>query len=235
MSAHHFEVTAPDAAAAPPGLGRIGAVLARIAGAQGLTSGADADLHHVARVTVAGPSDVSAGVAVVDRLVDSGTRLLVVEGADTAAAFVVLAALLDLEPVAAVGTAPSAGWSQQLVAVRDGLARTRAYVGDPERLLEVAGEPGVLAGALAQAAVRRTPVLLDGSAQVAAALLIADRIAPGVAAWCTATTTPATPGAVAALHDLGVEPLLDLGLTSRGAALALSLLREAVTPDPVRA
>lgn len=221
-----FEV--PEPAACPTGphvLGRLGHALARVAAAQGL---AVPELQRVATVA-AGPGQVDDGVALADRLVDEGTRLLVVSGGHSTGADTVVAALLDLEPVAVVGTAPGPGWADALVGVRTGLAAARAHVGDPARLLTAAGEPGLLVGVLAQAAVRRTPLLLDGSPQVAAALLVADRLAPGVAAWCTAATVPVSPGAAAALHDLDLEPLLDLGLADRGAELALVLLRAAVT------
>lgn len=217
-----FEVPeAPSATETSHPLGRLGAVLRRIAACQGLPS---PDLDRVATVDAAEGS-VDDGVALADRIADEGNRLVVVRGGSTAGAHTVTAALLDLEPVAVVGTAAGAGWAEALVAVRTGLASARAHVGDPLRLLAAAGEQGVLVGLLAQAAVRRTPLLLDGSAQVAAALLVADRLAPGVAGWCTAASVPTAPGAAAALRDLDVEPLLDLGLTERGADLALALLR----------
>jgi nicotinate-nucleotide--dimethylbenzimidazole phosphoribosyltransferase len=68
-----------------------------------------------------------------------------------------------------------------------------------------------MAGFLAQAAVRRTPVLLDGVVSGAAAL-IADRLAPGAAAWWRAGHRSTEPAHRAALTALNLEPLLDLGL-----------------------
>jgi nicotinate-nucleotide--dimethylbenzimidazole phosphoribosyltransferase len=219
----HLTLEDPQPGPPLPLLGAVGAALSRIAGMQGLPV-ADLDA-----VRVLGPAEgsVDAGAAAVDRLVDSGTRLVVVEGADTVPALVVVSVLLDLEPVAALGTAPSPDWADRLAALRDGLAAGRRHVSDPERLLRESGEEGFLAGAVAQAAARRTPVLLDGSAQAAAALLVADRLAARCASWVVAGSRPWTPGAQAALADLAVEPLLDLGLRERGAALALALLREA--------
>jgi hypothetical protein len=83
----------------------------------------------------------------------------------------VAAALLDLEPVKAVGTAPGGDWARLTVAVRDGLRTARLHRADPAGLLAAVGADTVAQGAglLAQAASRRTPVLLDGSVLVAAA------------------------------------------------------------------
>ena len=68
-----------------------------------------------------------------------------------------------------------------------------------------------MAGFLAQAAVRRTPVLLDGVVSGAAAL-VAARLAPGAAAWWRAGHRSTEPAHRAALTALNLEPLLDLGL-----------------------
>jgi len=210
---------------APVALGRLGRTLSRLAGMQGAWPP-----HRPAtmrRVSAAG-STVADGRALADRLADEGVDLVVVEHpGDEAPAAVVLAALLDLEPVAAVGTAGGAGWSGLLSAVRDGLPVARPHLGEPERLCVVLGAPALagLAGLLAGCAERRTPVLLSGTPAVLAAALLAVRLTPGADAWWLAGATATAPGGSVALAELGLEPLLDLGLTVPGGAdLALGLL-----------
>jgi nicotinate-nucleotide--dimethylbenzimidazole phosphoribosyltransferase len=83
-----------------------------------------------------------------------------------------------------------------------------------------------MAGFLAQAAVRRTPVLLDGVVSGAAAL-VAAKLAPGAAVWWRAGHRSTEPAHRAALTALGLEPLLDLGLRlgeGSGALAAVPLL-----------
>jgi nicotinate-nucleotide--dimethylbenzimidazole phosphoribosyltransferase len=87
-----------------------------------------------------------------------------------------------------------------------------------------------MAGFLAQAAVRRTPVLLDGVV-VAAAALVADELAPGARAWWQAGHRSTEPAHALALQRLDLEPILDLGMRlgeGSGAAVALPVLRAAV-------
>src|SRR5947199_4625874 len=101
----------------------------------------------------------------------------------------------------------------KIVAVSDALRRARPAAADPLALVAVAGgaDLAAMAGFLAQAAVRRTPVLLDGVVSGAAAL-VAARLAPGAAAWWRAGHRSTEPAHRAALTALNLEPLLDLGL-----------------------
>lgn len=230
-----------DVAPAPDlhdaGLGRLDEALSQLAACQGSwPPDLDGPVLSPRRAgSQDGPdSGPDGGAAEADRCVDAGARLLVLGGEDTPGALAVCAALLDLEPLAALGTdvAPGSvgGWSAALVGVREGLAAGRAHVGHPEVLAARCGDAatGWAAGVLAAAAERRVPVLLDGSAQSCAALLLADRLAFGVTGWCLVGTRPVTPGARAALEELHVEPLLDLGLSRAGAPLAAALLRAAL-------
>ena len=87
-----------------------------------------------------------------------------------------------------------------------------------------------MAGFLAQAAVRRTPVILDGVV-VTAAALVANDLAPGAVSWWVAGHKSPEPAHALALRRLDLEPLLDLGLRlgeGSGATLALPLVRSAV-------
>ncbi len=217
-------VDLPERVSADPALGRLGPVLARF------------PLHAVHLVSAGTGQGVEEGALLVDRSVDGGTAAFVAEvavadgpGIADGPAIAILAALLDLEPVAAVGTASRPGWADRVRSVRDLLRTVRPHVGDPEAMLGAAGDGAVaqLTGVLAQAAVRRTPVLLDASASVVAAALLAERLAPGAAAWWIAAAAPASPAARAGLTELGLEPLLDLGVERAGAQLALALLQAA--------
>jgi len=86
-----------------------------------------------------------------------------------------------------------------------------------------------LAGAILAAAMRRIPIVLDGFI-VAAAALLAQRIAPASIAYCIAGHRSQEPGHAIALEALGLRPLLDLELRlgeGSGAALALPLVEAA--------
>jgi nicotinate-nucleotide--dimethylbenzimidazole phosphoribosyltransferase len=121
---------------------------------------------------------------------------------------------------------------RKTVAIRDALTRARKSVGrDPEGLLRVVGgrDLATLAGLLVHAGTRRTPVILDGIVSCAAALA-AERMAGGASAWWVAGTRSTEPAQSKALADLGLEPLLDLGLRlgeGTGALLAVGLVQAA--------
>ncbi len=179
----------------------------------------------------------AAGLAVVDEEVDSGADLLVPGDmgiGNTTPSAVLVAALTGVEPVRAVGRGTGvddAGWSRKVAAVRDGLRRARGAGDDPLRLLAAVGgaDLACLTGVLVQAAVRRTPVVLDGVV-VTAAALVAERVAPGARAWWVAGHRSVEPAHALALSSLGLEPLLDLGMRlgeGTGALLALPLVQAA--------
>jgi nicotinate-nucleotide--dimethylbenzimidazole phosphoribosyltransferase len=176
--------------------------------------------------------ELADGVRRADELADGGCDLLVA-GADVdpIPGLVVLAALLRLEPVTAVGTAAGPDWAAQTTGVRDGLRSAGRRAGDPASLLEALGcaPLTVLTGVLAQSAVRRTPVLLDGSPVTVAAAVLAGRLAPGAGAWFLPGQVPPAPAAQQGLTELGRSGLLDLGLaTPYGADLARAVLESAV-------
>ena len=181
---------------------------------------------------------LEAGRSIADEEVDAGADLLIAGDmgiGNTTAATTLVAALTGLEPVAVVGRGTGiddAGWSRKTAAVRDALYRARPVRADPLGLLAVCGgaDLAAMAGFCAQAAVRRTPVLLDGMV-VTAAALVAERLAPGARTWWQAGHRSPEPAHTAALTELGLQPVLDLGLRlgeGTGAALALPLLRAAV-------
>jgi len=181
---------------------------------------------------------VEAGRRIADEEVDAGADLLIAGDmgiGNTTAATTLIAALTDAEPVAVVGRGTGVddeGWMRKTAAIRDALYRARAHVADPVALLRVCGgaDLAAMAGFLAQAAVRRTPVLLDGVV-VTSAALVADRMAPGARQWWQAGHRSTEPAHSLALQRLGLDPIVDLGMRlgeGTGAAVALPILRAAV-------
>lgn len=214
--------------ALPLGLGRLGAPLLRLARAQG--NWPPVTLTHP--VTAPLTPDWDTGLAAGDALVDEGANLIVVGGGqDCGPALTLLAALLHLEPVAAVGTAATPGWVELVRSVRTGLRASREHLSDLIALVEsvharpVAG----LAGVLSQAAVRRTPVLLSGAADAVAAAVLAERVGPGTSAWLLGGCSAPAGAAAVGLAELELPVLLDLRLGGpEGADLALEVLHSAV-------
>jgi len=179
------------------------------------------------------------GAAVADEEVDGGADLLIAGDmgiGNTTPSAVIVASLTGTEPVLAVGRGTGIddeGWMRKTAAVRDAMRRVRVADAaiDPLRLLAVAGgaDLAAITGFLVQAAVRRTPVVLDGVVSCACAL-VGDRIAPGLAAWQVAGHASTEPAQALALAALQHEPLLDLRMRlgeGTGALLAVPLLRAA--------
>ena len=181
---------------------------------------------------------IEAGRAIADEEVDSGADLLIAGDmgiGNTTAATTLIAALTNSEPVAVVGRGTGiddAGWARKTAAIRDALYRARGLSADPVGLLRVCGgaDFAAMAGFCAQAAVRRTPVLLDGVV-VTAAALVADRLAPGARQWWQAGHRSTEPAHALALQQLDLEPIIDLRMRlgeGTGAAVALPVVRAAV-------
>jgi nicotinate-nucleotide--dimethylbenzimidazole phosphoribosyltransferase len=181
---------------------------------------------------------IEAGRRIADEEVDSGADLLIAGDmgiGNTTAATTLIAAITDSEPVAVVGRGTGvddAGWARKTAAVRDALYRFRKLSMDPVALLRVCGgaDLAAIAGFCAQAAVRRTPLLLDGLV-VTAAALVADRLAPGARQWWQAGHLSTEPAHAVALQRLELEPIVDMRMRlgeGTGAAVALPIVRAAV-------
>ncbi|CDO33344.1 nicotinate-nucleotide--dimethylbenzimidazole phosphoribosyltransferase [Mycolicibacterium porcinum] len=181
---------------------------------------------------------VMAGRQIADDEVDAGADLLIAGDmgiGNTTAATTLVAALTGAEPVVVVGRGTGIddhGWMRKTGAVRDALYRAGPVTRDPMGLLRVCGgaDLAAMAGFLAQAALRRTPVLLDGLV-VTAAALVAEELAPGAKAWWQAGHRSTEPAHGLALSHLGLEPIVDLGMRlgeGTGAAVALPILRAAI-------
>lgn len=181
---------------------------------------------------------INAGRTIADEEVDSGADLLIAGDmgiGNTTPAAVLIAALTGTEPVAVVGRGTGIddnAWMRKTAAIRDALRRARKVLTDPVALLRTSAGADIaaLTGFLAQAAVRRTPVLLDGVV-VGAAALVAEELAPGARQWWLAGHRSTEPGGPLVLDHLDLTPVLDLGMRlgeGSGALTALPVVTAAV-------
>ncbi|WP_228266598.1 nicotinate-nucleotide--dimethylbenzimidazole phosphoribosyltransferase [Ornithinimicrobium ciconiae] len=149
------------------------------------------------------------------------------------AALVAAALALPGSAVAGRGTGvDDAALTHKAAIVDQALARLGDRTDDPAEALRVLGSADLVATTafLVTAARAGVPALLDGLIGVACGLL-ADRIAPGAAAWFAAGHRSPEPGQSLALQSLGLSPLLDLGMRlgeGSGAVAAVPLLHSAV-------
>ena len=183
-------------------------------------------------------SAMELGKNTADREIDAGTDLLIpadLAVANSTVAAAVMGVLSRTEPVAIVG--PGSGttdamWKTKVAVIRDAMFRARNFATSPQELLQVIGNADLAAEAalIAQAATRRTPVLISGMFTAVAATL-AERMAPGTASWCFAADVTAEPAHVLALQDLELTPLLNLDMSAGqglGALAALPLIRSSI-------
>jgi NaMN:DMB phosphoribosyltransferase len=179
----------------------------------------------------------AAGTERVDDEVDAGADLLLLAmpglGPDVAVAASVLT---STEPVkvlsrGASATSPQA-WMDLAVQVRDERRRCLALRDRPDELLAAIGSVrlAAAAGVAMRAAVRRTPLVLDGPAASVAAL-VAYEAAPRAVRWWCAADLGDDPVHELALTRLGQKPVLGLGTSlgdGLGALLAVPVLQAAV-------
>ena len=115
--------------------------------------------------------------------------------------------------------------------VATAMQRGADHVDDPRALLRMIGSPDItaMAGFLLEGPVRGRPVVLDGIVSCAAALVVA-RLVPGAVDWWVAGHRSTERAATLALAELGLVPVLDLGLRlgeGTGALLSLPVLASA--------
>jgi nicotinate-nucleotide--dimethylbenzimidazole phosphoribosyltransferase len=179
----------------------------------------------------------AAGVERVDDEVEAGADLLLLAvpglGADIAVAASVLT---STEPVKVLSRGASATspqtWMDLAVEVRDERRRCLALRDRPDELLAAIGSVrlAAAAGVAMRAAVRRTPLVLDGPAAAVAAL-VAYEAAPRAVRWWCAADLGDDPVHELALTRLGQKPVLGLGTSvgdGLGALLAVPVLQTAV-------
>lgn len=179
----------------------------------------------------------AAGRAVADGAVDSGGQLLVVGDmgiASTTPCSALVALLTRSEVIDVVGRGTGIDdvtWMRKVAAVRDAVHRGRTRLADPLDLLAAVGGPDIaaMAGCLTQAALRRTPVVLDGLVSTTAAL-VAQRVSFKAPRWFVAGHRSTEPAHSKALERLGLEPLIEMSMRlgeGTGALAAVPLVQAA--------
>ena len=170
------------------------------------------------------------------RHLDAGADLLVAGDmgiGNTTPSACLVAARCGVAPSAVVG--PGAGLPDQrlptkVALVEAGIGRIEPDLSGIALLAEVGGlEHAAVAGFYVEAALSGVPFVVDGVIALAA-LLVADDLAPGVAARAIAGHRSTEPGATVALAHLGLDPLLELDLRlgeGTGAVLAIPLVQAA--------
>ena len=180
---------------------------------------------------------VLAGADLADRLARGGTSVLGLGEmgiANTTVAAALAAALLGRDPAELCG--PGTGVDPEGVARKVGVVRAMLEANQPDPLdaigcLAAVGgcEIGFLAGVALGGASHNSVVVLDGFISSTAALLAA-RLAPPVLGYAVASHLSPEPGHAIVLEQLGLEPVLDLGMRlgeGSGAALAWPILAAA--------
>lgn len=195
-------------------------------------------IHEVdALTTIEVEQALAAGRAVATEEIASGAQLLISGdmgiGNTTPSAALIAASLgLPASEVTGTGTGVDAdGLAHKIAVVQAALDRVGERADDPVECLAALGSADLAASAAftAEAAGRGVPVLLDGLISVAAGLL-AERLAPGAAAWFAAGHRSTEPAQAFALEKLGLEPLLDVSMRlgeGSGAVAAVPLVRSA--------
>ncbi|MBU1740237.1 MAG: nicotinate-nucleotide--dimethylbenzimidazole phosphoribosyltransferase, partial [Proteobacteria bacterium] len=121
------------------------------------------------------------------------------------------------------------GLKHKIEVIQRAISVNKPDADDPLDVLHKVGgfELGAIAGLILEACARRVPVVMDGFISTAGAL-IAHRLHPDVAGYLFAAHRSVEPGHQAALDDLAIKPLLDLGMRlgeGTGAALGFMLIR----------
>ena len=154
---------------------------------------------------------------------------------NTTSAAAILCALTGAAPREAAGSGAgvdAAGWARKVAAIENGLAINSPDPKDAIDVLAKVGgfEIGAMTGAILGAAALRIPLVLDGFIAGAAALL-ARALCPAVVDFLFAAHLSAEKSHRAMLHELGLAPLLDLGMRlgeGTGACLAMGVIEAAV-------
>lgn len=227
-------------------------VLARAAGAS--VALVDVSLNHAGATVRAGSGAIDIqdamsadefaraaelGSAAADDAVDSGVDLVVAGDlgvGNTSVAAAVLGTLTFTEPVVAVGRGSGINdevWKTKVEVVRDAMFRVRPYRDDVPRVLQAISSPDFVAltAFIAQCAVRRTPVLIDG-AFTAVAAYTAERVAPGTRHWLIPAQLSSEPSHVISVEALDLTPVVALDMTTgqgAGGAAVIPLIAAAVT------
>ena len=178
------------------------------------------------------------GKRIADQEVDAGADILIPGDlgiGNTTPAAALVGTFTLAEPVVVVGRGTGIddeGWKLKVSAIRDAMFRVRDLRQDPIAIARMISSPDLaaMAGFIAQAAVRRTPVILDGVVVTSAALL-ANKLAPGARRWFVAGHRSTEPAHSIALDALALTPVLEFSMAlgeGTGAAAALPMVKIAV-------
>lgn len=181
---------------------------------------------------------LAAGDTIAAEQIADGAQLLIAGDlgiGNTTIAAALIAASLGVPAAAVVGRGTGideATLTHKTALIEAALARAGERVADPVERLAALGAADFAAavGFISGAARRGVPVLLDGAIAVAEAL-VAEDYAPGTKAWLQAGHRSTEPGQSLGLDQLGLRPLLDLGLRlgeGSGAVVAVPVVRAAV-------
>ncbi len=180
---------------------------------------------------------IDAGEAVAAEEIAAGAQLLISGDmgiGNTTPSSALIAASLGLPATEVTGRGTGIDeetLTAKIALVQQALDRAGDRVADPVDTLTALGSADLAASAgfMVAAARAGVPVLLDGLISVAAGVM-ADRLAPGAAAWFAAGHRSTEPAQSLALAKLGIEPILDLGLRlgeGSGAVAAVPVVRSA--------
>lgn len=184
-------------------------------------------------------SALVAGLAAAERAVDSGATLLIpriprmpADSPDHTVARAIIGLLTKRDASSVLGQPvgmPDAEWMAECARIRDTMAEHRALLGEHLALLDALDARAVsaAAGVLIGAAARRTPCIVDGTDEWAAAL-VADRLAHRARHWWRAASTSSDPARIAARDRTDVPAGLPLELDDDegwGARTAVTLLQ----------
>lgn len=180
---------------------------------------------------------IADGIALAEAAIDEGADLILlgemgIGNTTAAAAITSVYTGLPVRHVTGRGTGlDDAGFEAKVNLLEVALTLHAPDPADPVGALAAVGgfEIAMLAGVVVGSAARRVPVVLDGFITTAAAL-VADALAPELRGWLLAAHQSVERGHAAALHHLGLTPLLNLDLRlgeGTGALLAVPLLRAA--------
>ncbi len=182
-------------------------------------------------------SAVEAGISLADELSEStdifGTGDMGI--GNTTASAAIVSVLTGLAPGEVTGT--GTGIDQEQLRHKIEVIERAIATNTPDKrngldvLAKVGGfEIGGIAGLILGAARLRRPVLVDGFISTAGALIAAS-LCPAARDYMIAAHQSVERGHAAAMHHLGLEPLLDLNLRlgeGTGSALAINLVAAAV-------
>ena len=204
----------------------------------GVGAGTENATHGPAMSRARAEESIAAGISLADELAVDGVGLVGLGEmgiGNTTAASALAAALLSADAAAVVGRGTGIDdktLERKIAVVERALEANEDALADPLSTLAALGgfEHSVLVGLCLGTAARSGVVLLDGFVSSAAAL-VAARLAPASVDRMIASHRSPEPGHAAILADLGLTPLLDLGLRlgeGTGAALAVPVVNAAL-------